>query len=188
MLEVEIKARIDSWEKTFLYLTNIFTQKYKYFVKDIYFNHPCRDFKDTDEELRIRIEVIDDKNRVLMTYKGPRILEDRSVREEIEVEVNPKIEEILRKLGFTDTLVKEKEGWLFIDNEFRVTLCKVKGSYLGKKVYVGSYIEVEILVKKIEEIEHARTKILEFLRKIPGVGDIDKEYYTEKIVRAVLKS
>ena len=48
---------------------------------DRYFNHPCRDFAQTDEALRLRL----DGDAVVITWKGPRIDATSKTRREIEL-------------------------------------------------------------------------------------------------------
>ncbi|MEM4524643.1 MAG: class IV adenylate cyclase, partial [Archaeoglobaceae archaeon] len=47
---------------------------------DLYFSHPCRDFAETDEALRIRVE-----KKIKMTYKGPKVDEETKTREEVNL-------------------------------------------------------------------------------------------------------
>jgi len=52
--------------------------------EDIYLNHPCRDFGETDEALRIRRDV----EGIRVTYKGRKIDPETKTREEIKIEVD----------------------------------------------------------------------------------------------------
>jgi adenylate cyclase class 2 len=52
---------------------------------DRYFNHPSRDFAETDEALRIR--QVGEQNYV--TYKGPKLDRTTKTRREIEVPISP---------------------------------------------------------------------------------------------------
>jgi adenylate cyclase class 2 len=69
---------------------------------DRYFNHPSRDFAQTDEAFRIR-QVGDDN---LVTYKGPKLDQATKTRREIEVAIAPgdqaaaQFAELLVCLGF----------------------------------------------------------------------------------------
>ena len=73
---------------------------------DTYYNHPLRDFAQTDEALRIR-EVED---KTFFTYKGPKIDSFTKTREEIKVQVKDSfpISEILLKLGFKEVFSVKK--------------------------------------------------------------------------------
>ena len=70
ILEIEIKAYNDNPVET---KKNLFNIGARYIEtreeRDLYFNHPLRDFGETDEALRLRLV----SGRCLITYKGPKI-------------------------------------------------------------------------------------------------------------------
>lgn len=78
--------------------------------RDVYFNHPSRDFGETDEAFRIR--TVDGRHRV--TYKGPLVDDTTKTRREIELplgeteEDGERFAEILRLLGFRETGIVQK--------------------------------------------------------------------------------
>ncbi|MCE4612156.1 MAG: class IV adenylate cyclase [Desulfurococcales archaeon] len=103
---------------------------------DIYYSHPCKDFIESDEALRLRFI----SERVAkLTYKGPRRFLGKNVkeREEIEIEVgNPAaLESILSKLGFKPALRVEKSRTYCNKDDITVTLDRVEG--------LGCFLEVE---------------------------------------------
>ncbi len=182
MFEVELKARISSISELYNYLVKqLGFRAIKYSAEDHYFNHPCRDFAESDEELRVRIEKKGSESDVVLTYKGSMILDDRSAREEIEVRTGRKIIKILSNLGFTIDAFKRKSGWFLWRDDIEVVLCSVQGVYRNKAFSLGNYVEVEIKVKSREEIKEARKRIYDFLNKLPGIIEIDREYYLEKM-------
>ena len=71
--------------------------------EDIYLSHPSRDFRVTNEALRIRR--IGDENRI--TYKGPRLSGPTKTREEIEISLDhgqvafEQLLRLLENLGFS---------------------------------------------------------------------------------------
>ncbi|MHA1252783.1 MAG: class IV adenylate cyclase [Candidatus Helarchaeota archaeon] len=70
MIEVEIKVPISDKNKIIQKLKNIgFIFKKSVIQKDIYFQHPSRNFVKTDEALRIR----ETPEEVFLNYKGPKI-------------------------------------------------------------------------------------------------------------------
>lgn len=103
---------------------------------DVYYSHPCRDFIETDEALRLRFT---GESTARLTYKGPRMLFGRSIkeREEIEIEIDDPtaLENILLKLGFKPALKVEKRRTYCGKKEVMVTLDRVKG--------LGCFLEVE---------------------------------------------
>lgn len=62
---------------------------------DRYYAHPCRDFAATDEALRLRR----DADRVVVTWKGPRIDAATKTRREIELPLGDAGEDPLTTLG-----------------------------------------------------------------------------------------
>src|SRR5262249_39545775 len=76
---------------------------------DFYFNHPSRDFGETNEAFRIRSA----NGRHCLTYKGPVIDSKTKTRREIEVSLEgadgrEKAAEILQLLGFRPVLEVRK--------------------------------------------------------------------------------
>jgi len=165
MFEVEIKAEVINLDNVLKFLTNSGFVVKKYFVKDIYLQHPCRDFSRTDEELRIRWQSIDDENVCVITYKGPSLSKDRSVREEIEIQINETLYDILKRLGFRDIIEKEKQGWLLEKGNIKISLINVRGRYMGKEVNLGNFIEIEIIVSNKRDINNAKARIMELYKK-----------------------
>jgi len=182
MYEVEVKARVINPSSVSEYLKQRGFSERKFEVKDYYFNHPCRDFAKSDEELRLRIEKDGSHTRILLTYKGPSLRGDRSIREEIEIPINSMdLVKILKKLGFLVDLVKEKRGIVFQKGKLKVYLCRVSGFYRGKHIDLGYFVEVEMLAKTNSELKEARKEVINFLANLPGIGNIEQRYYTEMI-------
>ena len=107
MIEVELKARLERDEiPDFINkLENLgFTRYNKVEEIDIYFNGIDRDFRETDEALRIRKSMDIDKKDInyYLVYKGPKMDNISKTREEYEVIVSDGeiTNIILEKLGF----------------------------------------------------------------------------------------
>lgn len=131
MLEVEIKAevKIREMEKRIRELGARFIKKER--QEDIYFRHPCRDFKARDEALRVRM--VD--GEYIFTYKGARQDAETKTRPEIETKVGEAILDILRILGFSEVrkVVKQRDTYNW--NRLKIYLDRVKG--------LGEFLEVE---------------------------------------------
>jgi adenylate cyclase class 2 len=129
LLEVEVKARCGDVRERLKELGARYIQTE--FQHDVYFTHPCRDFRETDEALRIRRV----KDRFYLTYKGPKLDSETKTREELEYEVPEGVREILLKLGFSEygTVKKKRESYEVEGLE--VCLDEVEG--------LGSFIEIE---------------------------------------------
>jgi len=115
MMEVEVKFRVSSEDVKRIksYFSRIEGIKISNEVeKDIYYNHPCRDFAVTDEALRIR--ETPDGNRVL-TFKGKKVDKDTKTREEYETGITDVkgANDILLSLGFRPSgkVKKKREIW-----------------------------------------------------------------------------
>ena len=110
---------------------------------DLYLNHPGRDFKDTDEALRLRRT----GGRVIMTYKGPKIGTAAKTRLEEEVAVSDfeKALAILKNLGFVEFGSVTKMRDVYRLGEMEVCLDTVEG--------VGRFVEIEMKGSERERIE-----------------------------------
>lgn len=107
---------------------------------DLYFNHPARDFEQTDEALRIRSM----GNRHLVTYKGPIVDSQTKTRREIEISLGgddaaAQFGEILRLLSFRAVreVRKKRQPYqcTWQDRAFEVALDDVAG--------LGQFVEIE---------------------------------------------
>jgi len=105
---------------------------------DMYFQHPCRDFRESDEALRLRLRFSGRELKAVLTYKGPKRLEGVvKSREEVEVEVvnYSNLVEMLKRLGFTEVSTFTK-----IRDVYSAEGVKV---YVDRLCGVGLFVEVE---------------------------------------------
>ncbi len=173
MIEVEIKVKISDPNlllKKFEDLNGVY--KLSLHHEDTYFNMPkgLRDFKQTDEALRLRksIEFNRDNNLIaqkinyFITYKGKKIDKTTKTREEIEVKLNEteNIANLLKLLGFQEvfTVIKERELY---DFKFQDTRIEALIDYLP--ILEQYFIEVEILAESINKVEKAKDILFQFL-------------------------
>ena len=137
MLEVEIKAKAKIAESRLIDLgavgSGVEVQV------DQYFNSPTRDFRLSDEALRVR--KVNDSYR--LTYKGPRIDSNTKSREELEIVTEPEMVDILKKLGFVPAAVVKKTRRLFTLGDITICLDEVEG--------LGSFIELEVASLEAKE-------------------------------------
>ncbi len=136
MIEVEAKARAkDDTEERIAALGGLPIAVEAH--RDLYFNSPLRDFKKSDEALRIRIK----EEGARLTYKGPKLDGLTKSRREITVKIDsPKrMEEILSALGFalSATVCKRRSKYSF--EGAVLALDEVEG--------LGRFLEVELLVE-----------------------------------------
>lgn len=128
--------------------------------EDIYFSHPCRDFKDTDEALRLRMGK---EGEIVLTYKGPKIDKSSKTREEIESrfpeDQRREIRSILEKLGFCEVgkVVKTRRKYILKRNGNRVKF------YLDRVEGLGTFVEGEV---EGEDIANGRDLILKIMDEL----------------------
>ena len=109
---------------------------------DLYFNSPNRDFAETDEALRIRLE----NGTAHVTYKGPkRPSPVGKAREEVSVAVSSgeEFSLILTRLGFLLVAGVKKRREEFIWSGAGISLDTVEG--------LGHFVEIEVLCEEGQE-------------------------------------
>jgi adenylate cyclase, class 2 len=110
---------------------------------DVYFSHPRRNFKETDEALRIRR--VGPEN--YLTYKGPKLDATTKTRREIELPLAPgepgfaQFAELLEVLGFRPVYEVRKQR---VPGEIPWEGRKVQLA-LDDVMGLGSYLEIELL-------------------------------------------
>lgn len=151
--ELKLKLTPETLEKlvSFLETGCVFKEEVK--QQDYYFNHPCRDFKETDEALRIRWEKKVGGERLILTYKGPRGQGSVKVREELNIRIDPSDKEqlinLLEKNGYRYVTVVSKKRKVYMCGSLEYALDEVEG--------LGSFLEIEVKGKEYPDlIELAR--------------------------------
>ena len=171
MIEVEMKIHLS--EKEFLRtkrkLDLISTDKTEKIIDDLYFQHPCRNFKETDEALRIRKS----NNVILITYKGPKIGKEMKTREEFEFKIEDfEMAKItLERLGFVPVAHVKKKRTSYKWMDYTISL--------GKVEELGTFLEIECEATREEEVEKKEKKIKLFLvnkLEIKKIKSIRKSY------------
>ena len=139
----------------------------------MYYNEPNRDFKKTDEALRIRVS----NGHAEVTYKGPKIDTETKAREEINVKIDDyqKFNNILEVLNFKR--IKS------VDKIQRHYECEGLSVMIDEVRDLGRFLEVEVLVEG--NIEAAKERIFSLLKRI----GLDKEKLTrESYLELLLKN
>lgn len=174
MIEVEMKAKIKdkmvAFEKI-KELGGVYSHTEK--QHDIYFNAPDKDYKETDEALRIReIPDGDDFKRIL-TYKGPKIDSESKTRKEVEVSIDntENMNEILINLGFKPSAIVNKVRRIFQYEEYTITVDKLN--------QLGYFMEIEYVVNEDSDIEIIRDNILEIFKKLEITSGFERRSYLE---------
>lgn len=160
MIEVEVKAHVNDpklVERSIIALgaspIGIEAQV------DTYYSVPYRDFAETDEAIRIRVQ----GNKSFLTYKGPKMDSVSKTRKEYEVEVNDAdcMGDILSSLGFAPvaTIVKKRKKYRLVD--FIISLDEVRN--------LGDFIEVEVSLMDSKSHEDKVESIFRLFEKL-GIG------------------
>ncbi len=144
VMEIEIKCYCDNADKVKTLLNEIdaeFVEKRK--ECDLYFNHPARNFGETDEALRLRTV----NNKCRITYKGPKVSKTTKARIEHETEAGnfESMRNILLSLGFVESgsIVKERD--VFAYRGMEISIDYVDG--------LGTFVEIEKIGELKDEIE-----------------------------------
>lgn len=146
---------------------------------DHYFAHPCRDFRKSDEALRLR-KVGDDN---VITYKGPKLDTTTKTREEIELSILPgaeglqQFQTLLERLGFVHVFVVRKTrlpGRLLHEGgEVHLALDTVEG--------LGDFLEIEVIAQK-ESLDTAK-QLLESLGKTLELSITERRGYLDLLMQ-----
>lgn len=142
--------------------------------QDTYYNHPCRDFAQTGEALRIRRE--DSVPKV--TYKGIKKPGSVKAREELEWRLDPGdldgsfMERLLLHLGFREvaTVNKRRQTYRIGSDTDAMTITVDEVPALGSDGRPGLYAEIECVLPSASptetEIEAARANITALAEKL----------------------
>ncbi len=159
MIEVEIKCPISDPEGVAEQLVKKVNAKFikTVFQKDIYLQHPSKNFAETDEALRIR----DSDEGIQLTYKGPKIDALSKTREELCVYVDNfgTILKIFERVGFFPVAKVNKSRRIFhIEGNISAAIDQVQD--------LGNYIELESEAKDYSQVEVKREELLSVLDKL----------------------
>ena len=174
MLEVEVKARIDNIEEIKNKLTKINAKKDKIeYQEDIYFNSPIVDFAKTDEALRIRKTITNNKEKIFITYKGPKLDQKSKTRREIETEIKnqEEFQEIFENLQFkTVRKVKKNRQYYTIEN-YTISIDEVEG--------LEPYMEIETILNDNNNYDNELNKIYEIFETLGITNNFETTSYLE---------
>jgi adenylate cyclase, class 2 len=146
---------------------------------DQYFAHPCRDFAQTDEALRIRSV----GDATFVTYKGPKLNAKTKTRRELELPIDPsdvggrQFAKMLAALGFTPVSVVFKERRAFevlhAGQAVAGTLDTVEG--------LGSFVELELVTDEAGLAEAQR--MVNFFALELELGPSERRSYLEMLLK-----
>lgn len=183
MLEAELKASLGdltAGELTERAMALSFVPGELVRERDLYFNGAERDFRRTDEALRLRQvqRLPDGPQESLVTYKGPKLDQVSNARMEYETGVSDgeTAASLLEALGYRPFATVEKLRRTYRRGE--VTLC------LDKVTDLGDFLELEILASGEEEREAAVARLLALLEELGVPRDrLSRRSYLELLIK-----
>jgi len=139
--------------------------------QDLYFNAPDRDFRRTDEALRIRVK----DGRANLTYKGRKLDSSTKSRLELKTDIqDPEaLKQILVALGFKPSGEVRKIRSKYLLGEMTFALDEVER--------LGSFLEIEISAH--DGWEEKRDQILKVIQDM-GLGEPIRKSYLELLDEA----
>lgn len=145
---------------------------------DRYFNHPARDFAETDEALRVRLD--DDQAR--LTYKGPKIDKATKTRREIEIPFSDgpaaanQLADLLTALGFREvrTVAKTRSIYrlAYHSQAIELAIDEVDG--------LGTFVELEASADAAS-LDSVRGRLLQLAGELM-LGDSERRSYLELLL------
>lgn len=138
--------------------------------EDVYFTHPCRDFGESDEALRIRTA----EGVRRLTYKGPKLDNETKTREELEIEIGPGAELILHKLGFKEVARVRKKREYYVFDDIEISLDRVEG--------LGGFVEFEL---RGGSVSTGKKRIFSLARELGLEGGERRSYLELLLERGV---
>lgn len=144
MQEIEIKVKYTNCSQKEMeeyLIAHHYVCQHRTVQEDLYYNHPSRDFRTTDEALRIRTERLESGEATCyITYKGANQSHTGQSRLEIETAIadSAKTSQILQALGFIPVAVVHKDRTEFKKGTTTLCLDTLEG--------LGTYIEIEKLI------------------------------------------
>ncbi len=181
LLDPDISRSGPVWERTRgLVLSKGGSLKRTVEHEDAYLSHPCRDFAERDETLRVRTERdagpgSSGTPETYLTFKGPKLSPRSKARYEKEVRVSgphgpEDLEELLEQLGFRKVLIVQKKRAVLDLEGLDVSVDLVKG--------LGVFAEVELLS---EDVKGAEDRVLALMGSL-GWTALERRSYLEMLL------
>jgi adenylate cyclase, class 2 len=146
--------------------------------RDRYFNHPSRDFRQTNEALRIRSV----GGQSCVTYKGPVLDREVKLRREIELPIGTtpaegeSFAEMLALLGFREvrSVAKTRRPFHLVWNDVPMELA------LDEIAGLGSFVEIETLADDANR-DVRRAAVLDLAQHL-GLGEPERRSYLKMLL------
>lgn len=182
MLEVELKASLTAQQAASLpeRLRDLkFMPQGSFEEIDLYFNGGGRDFRKTDEALRLRTcrDLNAGTAQTLVTYKGPKADVRSNSRTEYETSVGDldTARSLLESLGFTAQFIVDKTRREFGRGDVTVCLDTVEN--------LGSFLELETLLEDESNRDAAVDELLSLLDQLEIAREaLSRKSYLELLI------
>lgn len=151
---------------------------------DVYYNHPSRDFVQTDEALRIRHRIVKGESQLRITYKGPKLDAITKTRKELELplaaiaqqdgsELKLKWDSLLQALGFVPvgSVYKIRRKIRFVWDGVPAELSLDRLPAIN-----GFFAEVELIAQTESDLDFCRAKLLQIADSLKLVNVVKKSY------------
>lgn len=174
MIEVEIKAKINDKNDALRKIKEIGgIYSHSEEQEDFYFNAPDKDYRKTDEALRIRIIPTENDFKKILTYKGPKLDKISKTRKEIEVEIDDidNMTDILVNLGFKVSATVSKVRRIFDYEKYTITLDKLEE--------LGYFMEIEYVAQEDDDIDKITENIMKIFEKLNITSGFERKSYLE---------
>jgi len=160
---------------------------------DTYYQHPGRDFAQTDEGLRVRsCPAATTGFGCFLTYKGPKIDSETKTRQEIEIPLLPgtyaDCQHLLETLGFipVEVVRKFRKTAKQIHENREYHLCFDTLPVLKERGLTNEFLEIETLADE-NTLEEAREAILRFAHTLMAedrLGPSVRKGYLEMVLES----
>ena len=151
---------------------------------DVYYNHPSRDFVQTDEALRIRHRIVAGKSQLRITYKGPKLDAVTKTRKELELPLAVSAEEDCSELKLKWDLLLQALGFVPVGSVYKIRR-KIRFVWDGVPVELsldrlpainGYFAEVELIAQTESDLDFCRAKLLQIADSLKLVKVVKKSY------------
>lgn len=151
---------------------------------DVYYNHPSRDFVQTDEALRIRLRVVEGKSQLRITYKGPKLDAFTKTRKELELPLAIDSDQDGSELKFKWDLLLQSLGFVPAGSVYKVRR-KIQFVWDGVPAELsldrlpainGYFAEVELIAQTESDLDASRAKLLQIANSLKLVNVVKKSY------------
>ena len=182
--EVEIKFRVDDVTELERQLERFGSVRFGGQVteSDSFFQHPCRNFVQTDECLRLRNRAFSEgTSEYFLTYKGPKIDTSTKTRQEIEIPVTEpeRWENLLVALGFCKSAsiqkFRRRMGLTIKNRHIEIVLDTLPALPESSRLF----LEMETLATE-EEVEECRLLILDIADQL-GLSEPIRDSYLKLV-------